>query len=110
MVWEAKYQFLFVEFYKLVDGKMVGNPSPLTPESEITSFELQDTLPESERMKSPYEYGLDSPYSDPECGLSNYVQDIALRLEKYGKDVLRGDFSILPTVAKLIMARAFPSI
>lgn len=108
LLYEVYCAFVFVFIYKLVNGEMVDNPRPLGLDSPITCFDFNDALPIEKRMKPAYEYGSQSNYYDEEEGLSNYSKDFALRLREYGKDVLNGDFSVLPEMEKIIKQRAFP--
>ena len=110
LLYEVSCAFIYIFIYKLVNGELVDNPQSLEPDSEITCFDFNDALPESEKMKPAYEYGSDSHYYDEQNGLSNYTLDFAFRLEEYGEEVLSGDFSILPEMEKTIKKRAFSNI
>lgn len=96
---------VYVIIYKLVNSKMVENPRPLKPDTPITCFDFNYLLAEKDRMKPPYEYGEDSIYYDEEFGLFNYVKEFADRLRIYGKDVLLGDFSMLPKIEEIIKSK-----
>lgn len=106
LVYEVPSAFLFVFIYKLIGGEMVENPTPLLANSKITKFDFNDALPDSAKMKPAYEYGSESLYFDDEVGLSNYLREFATRLQQYGKDALKGDFSILPKIDKIIKKRS----
>lgn len=107
LLYEFSCAFIYVFICKLVDGRIIDNPRPMSIDSEINCFDFNDALPEDQKMKPAYEYGLDSPFYDESNGLSNYSKEFALRLSEYGQNVLRGDFSILPKMEKIIKARAF---
>ncbi len=106
LLYEANSAFIYVFIYKLVKGEMIDNPVILEPDSEITCFDFNDALPENEKMKPAYEYGPASLYYDDQNGLSNYIQDYALRLKEHGSALLKGDFSIISKVEKIIKKRA----
>lgn len=106
LLYEFSSAFIFVFIYRLVNGKMVDNPRPVTEDSIIYCFDFNDALPESEKMKPAYEYDVSSDYFDDVNGISNYTRDFASRLETYGDDVLSGDFSILSKMERIIKERA----
>jgi hypothetical protein len=106
LVYDLPNAFVFVFIYRLVSGKSVDNALPITDDSEITCFDFNDLLDECRKMKPAYEYGEDSVYYDEEDGLRYYVTEFATRLRECGQDVLRGDFSRLPQIEKVIKRRA----
>ncbi len=106
LVYEFSGAFIYVFIYKLINGKLIDNPRTFALDTEITCFDFNDALPDSEKMKPAYEYGSKSHYYDEQNGLSYYVHEFALRLKKYGGAVLSGDFSILPEMGKVIKERA----
>jgi len=106
LLYEFTSAFVFVFVYELVNGKLVDNPDTIYNTSKIHCFDFNDSLPESEKMKPAYQYDASSNYFHEENGMSNYTKEFAIRLEKYGKDLLRGNFEILPRIEVIIKARA----
>jgi L-lactate dehydrogenase complex protein LldF len=79
---------------------------PISNDSTISCFDFNDYLEPSQKMKSAYDYGEDSPYYDPQNGLRNFTKQFADRLRSHGDRILRGDLSILPEMEKIIKRRA----
>jgi hypothetical protein len=57
-------------------------------------------------MKPAYEYGDESAYYDEENGLRNYAGEFATRLKTFGRQLLSGDFTVLPRIEQIIKERA----
>jgi hypothetical protein len=107
VLYECREGMIFIFIYKLIDGKIRENPSPITHDSMITCFDFNEVVPEADRMKPSYTYSEDSKYFDERDGLRNFAADFALRLRKYGEDLLTGDFAVLPDAEKTIKNRAY---
>ncbi len=104
--YEIMAALVYVMIYKLADGQMLETDSRITDDSIITCFDFAYVLPAKERVKPAYKYGENSKYYDEQNGLRNYVAEYAARLRKYGKDLLSGNFAVLPKVEKMIKRRA----
>lgn len=105
VIYEVRAAFVFVFICQLDDGRWVDNPQPLESDSRITCFDFNDALPENEKMKPAYEYGADSIYYDEKLGLVAFMKAFARRLERHGNAVLKGDFSLLSVIEKIIKER-----
>ena len=90
--YDAASSFVFVFIYRLVDGHLRENSFPITDESKITCIDFNDVLPPNQKMKPAYEYGEGSIFYDEQHGLRSFVNEFAVRLEKFGGPLLRGDF------------------
>ena len=104
--YEAPSAFVFVFVCRLIDGEIRENRLPISSDSEINCFDFNDYLEPTQRMKSAYDYGENSPYYHPKNGLRNFTRGFAARLRSHGDRLLRGDLSILPEMANVIRRRA----
>jgi hypothetical protein len=109
ITYEYRESYLFIMLYRLVDGKIVENPRNINEETTLFGYALDDIIKlhnPSALIGSTYKYSNDSKCHDKENGMSYYISDYARNLEKYAKDVLTGDFTIFPSLDKLVKERA----
>ena len=106
LVYEYPSAFVFVFIYRLVQGEMIENESPVDETSQIHYIDFNDVLQQTEKMRPAYDYPESSEYFHPTEGLRNYVREFARRLHQYGKELLAGDFRQFAAVEKIIRRRA----
>jgi len=100
---EWREQYIYVELYRLVDGKMKENPIMIREDSDLTVFNLDDLL----AIRAPK---LECRSNSPGRPLSNtdieqILTDRALALHKYGRDVLQGDFRVFRQLERVVKSR-----
>jgi hypothetical protein len=109
ITYEFREAYVFIALHKLQNGKFIDNPRPITAESVLTGFSLDDILflkSPSAIVKPAYAYGADSEFYDKERGLTLYVSRFAENLKKYASDVLVGDFKIFEALEPIVKKRA----
>lgn len=109
IVYEFREAYIFIMLHKLQNGKFIDNPRPITAESVITGFSLDDILSiraPGAIVKPAYEYGSDSEFYDKERGLTTYVARFARNLKEHASDVLMGDFKIFDALEPIVKKRA----
>jgi hypothetical protein len=100
---EWREQYVYVEVYRLVDGKMEENPIVIHPESELTAFNLEDLV-------AVRAQGLQLISQSPGTPLTRHdiekiLNDRAVALRKYGRDVLQGDFRVFRKLERIVKSR-----
>jgi hypothetical protein len=109
IVYEFREAYIFVTLHKLAGGKVAVDPSPIGPESLLTSYSLDDVLlvraPEA-LVKPVYAYGAESEYYNGTTGLALYVSRFAKNLREFASDVLSGDFSVFSVLEPIVKKRA----
>jgi hypothetical protein len=100
---EWREQYIYVEVYRLVDGKMEENPIVIRPESDLTVFNLEDLI----AIRAP-ELQLSS--QSPGRPLTSHdiekiLTDRALALRNYGRNVLQGDFRVFRKLDRIVKSR-----
>lgn len=100
---EWREQYIYVEVYRLVDGKMEDNPIVIRPESDLTVFNLDDLI----AIRAP---GLQLNSQSPGKPLTSHdidkiLTDRALALRDYGRDVLQGDFRVFRKLDRIVKSR-----
>jgi hypothetical protein len=100
---EWREQYIYVELYRLVKGKIKENPIMIRPESNLRVFNLEDLL----AIRAPELAFSSNPPSKP---LSNndvekILTDRALALHKYARDISRGDFSVFRELDGIVKRR-----
>ncbi|MDY0091677.1 MAG: hypothetical protein RBT80_03160 [Candidatus Vecturithrix sp.] len=95
--------------YRLINGKLVENPSPITENSVLNAFCLDDIVtirnPDA-TMKPAYCYGIESEFYNKEQGMTLYVSKFADNLKIYTADVLTGNFEIFTELDQIVKKRA----
>jgi Uncharacterized protein conserved in bacteria (DUF2188). len=111
---EWREQYIYVELFRLIDGKIKENPIIIRPESKLNEFNLEDLL----AIRAPH-YKLSPNYFDKPYKLSpNYfnkslslesVQYVLIHyatvLREFAKDVLQGDFSVFSELELVVKRR-----
>lgn len=96
VTYENKEQYIKIDLYKLIDGKIVKNlMHELRSGEPINGFSLEyiiKTKMPKDQILPVHEYGDDSEFYKGN-GFSKYVDLFVVNLKKYATDILKGDFS-----------------
>lgn len=100
---EWREQYVYVEVYRLVNGKMEENPLVIRPETDLTVFSLEDLV----AVKAPGLHLISQSPGDPLTSndIEKILNDRALALRDYGRDVLQGDFQIFRRLDGIVKSR-----
>lgn len=104
---EWKEWDIFVELYRLTNGKITEDPIVIEQNSKLNSFYL-DTLLEirAPKLKIIEYYNYKKKTSLDDSDVKDLIKKYASALSKYGKDILQGDFSIFKQLEKIVKKRA----
>lgn len=109
ITYEFREAYIFIMLYRLINGKLVKNPSPITENSVLNAFCLDDIVsirnPDA-TMKPAYYYGIESEFYNKEQGMTLYVSKFADNLKIYAADVLTGNFEIFTKLDQIVKKRA----
>ncbi len=108
LVFEYRESYLFIMLYQLVNGVFIDNPVIVRQDTISHGHGLGDVIllrNPSALIHPTYKYPKESNYSDPLNGMSYYINDFAINLNKYASDILKGDFTIFPELDKLVKKR-----
>jgi hypothetical protein len=103
-VWlEWREQRIYVELFRLVDGRIKQNPIVIGPKSDLNQFNLEDLLAIREpgltlRSRAPGE-----PLTVRSVQL--FLTQYAAALRQRGSDILRGDFTIFRQLETIVKGR-----
>lgn len=100
---EWREQYIYVELIRLIDGRVRENPIIITPDSELTVFNLEDLL----TIRAP-KHKLSNRYVRQPLSVQQVeyiVTDYAFVLREYAADVLRGDFGVFTEMETLVKSR-----
>lgn len=100
---EWREQYVYVEIYRLVDGKMEENPIVIRPESDLTVFNLEDLI----ATRAPELHLISQASGKPLTShdIEKILTDRALALRDYGQEVLQGDFRVFRKLGRIVKAR-----
>lgn len=108
ITYEFQAAYIFIMIYRLINGEFCENPRNINENTVLNGYGLDDIIsvqnPEA-LIKPAYEYGESSEYYDKEKGLMLYISAFAKNLKLFGKEVLRGDFSIFSDTDKIVKDR-----
>src|SRR5713226_8350677 len=100
---EWREQYVYVELFRLVNGKIKENPVIIGRESDLTSFNLEDLIAlKAPQMKLSPEY-FNRPLTVQ--SLEHVLTRYARALRDCGRDVLKGDFSVFAELEGVVKAR-----
>ncbi len=102
---EARDGFVFVLIGRLVEGKLVNNPQPITSPSDVNIFNFNDYLTGDLKIRQAYDHEQNTRYCDEDNGLQFLVEDFAAKLREHGSHILSGDLSMLNAMGEIIMRR-----
>jgi len=100
---EWREQYIYVELFRLIDGKIKENPIIVRPESKLYEFNLEDLL----ASRAPH-YKLSPNYFNKPLNIESvqYVlTHYANALREFAKDVLQGDFSVFSELESIVKSR-----
>lgn len=103
VAYDWKVSYLFVQFYKLIEGKIVDNPIIINENSKLTSFYLDDLLLVKEdnfifKQLPAKEFLTDQ-------AIIRRIQITACFVKEYATDILLGDFTVLSNIETLVKSR-----
>lgn len=107
IVYEFRENYIFIYLHKLIDEKIEKIPRLINDYTKLSGFSLDDIVNlknPTDLMKPGYAYGEKSKY-DGEKGWELYISKFADNLKRYGKDILKGDFSIFPKLDTIVKER-----
>jgi hypothetical protein len=108
IVYEFRESYIFITLCSLLNGKLCENPKNINDNSKLICFSLDDiiNLTDSQALIKPtYKYPDDSYIFTKKNGFSLYVKKFSENLRKYGKDILKGNFSVFPILDKIVKKR-----
>jgi hypothetical protein len=100
--WEFRDNLIYVNLYRLVDGKLLKDPITISKDTVVNSFDLDILLLLREPTAMPKTNSIPRNLDDVEKIVDRY----SLLLSKYASDVLRGDFTVLKDIEVLIKEKA----
>ncbi len=106
IAYERQQSHVFITFHKLLNGKIRNNKLPVSEKSTIYSYDFDDLLPVSIRMKPSYEYPSNSIFFGEQNGFRLFVREFASRLKSYGHSALSGDQACFNIASIKIKLRA----
>lgn len=100
---EWREQYIYVELYRLIEGRIKNNPIIIRPETELTAFNLEDLLEtRAPELKLPPDYfGRPLTIGIIENALARY----AFSVKKYAADILQGDFGAFDKLESIVKGR-----
>jgi hypothetical protein len=100
---EWREQYIYVELFRLINGKIRENPIIIQPDSSLTAYNLEDLLairaPEQKLNQEYFHKPLN--IKSVECVLTHYAH----ALQEFGEDVLLGDLAIFTELEAVVKAR-----
>ena len=109
ITYEYREAYIFITLYKLLNGVLIENPGVINEDTLLYGFDLDDIINISnptDLIKPTYEYSNNSVYHNKNNGFKLYISDFAKNLEKYGNDVLSGNFEIFKEIEIIVKKRA----
>lgn len=100
---EWREQYIYVEMYRLIKGKIKNNPIMIHPESELTVFNLEDLLEiRAPSLKlSPERF--DKPLTSKK--LEKILTHYASALKQCATDILQGIFGVFDELERIVKSR-----
>ncbi len=95
--WERNENWIYVELYRLVNGKLVIDPIIISDQTELNGYHLDNLLSIRSPEFSPQRF----PVDDQDFILKIYSN----MLRQYAADVLNGDFRIFDELEKIVKRR-----
>lgn len=105
---EWKEQYVYVELFRLINGKIKENPIVIRPDSELTMHNLEDLI----ALRAP-KVTLGTEYFGKPItveSLEYILSQHARALKELGRDVLRGDFTVFSELESIVKARISPVV
>ena len=105
---EWKEQYVYVELFRLINGRIKENPIVIKPKTELTVHNLEDLIEvrAPKMMLGPEYFGKPITVESLEHVLSHY----ASALKELGGDVLQGDFTVFHALESIVKARISPAV
>lgn len=93
---------LVIDCYKLKDGELPKRPIFFNPNDEFLVFDLNTLL----ILKTGEKIDQDQKLMYDEHYMKNKIKESAMMLKIHAKDILSGDFSLLPKIKERVIRRA----
>lgn len=97
--WEQNENWIYVELYSLVSGKLVIDPIIISDLTKLNGYYLDDLLSVRNPGFSPVRFLVDDK------DIVNVLTNYSAMLHQYAADVLNGDFTIFGDLEKIIKGR-----
>ena len=105
---EWKEQYVYVELFRLINGKIQENPIIIQPNSELTVHNLEDLIGiRAPGMMLGPEYFSKRLTVD---SLDHVLTYYSRALRELGGDVLQGDFAVFCELESIVKARISPAV
>lgn len=105
---EWNEQYVYVELFRLIDGRIKENPIIIRPDSELTVHNLEDLIGirAPKMMLGPEYFG--EPITVESLG--HILNHYAGALKELGGDVLQGNFTVFRDLESIVKARISRSV
>lgn len=105
---EWKEQYVYVELFRLINGKIKENPIVIRPDSEHAVHNLEDLIAiRAPKMTLGAEYfGKPITVESLEYILSHHAR----ALKELGRDALQGDFTVFSELESIVKGRISPAV
>jgi hypothetical protein len=97
--WERSENWIYIELYRLVNGKLVTDPTNISSKTEINGYYLDDLLSIRHPSFSPARFPVDDK------DIVEVITNYAAMLHQQAADVLNGDFTIFYELEKIVKNR-----
>lgn len=105
---EWKEQYVYVELFRLINGRIKQNPIIIRSDSELTMHNLDDFIGiRNPEMTRGSEY-VSKPITVD--SLNHVLTYYSCALRESGGNVLRGDFAVFRELESIVKARIFPTV
>ena len=97
--WERNENWIYIELYRLVTGKLTTDPINISAQTEINGYYLDDLL----SIRHPGFLPIKSPIDDRD--IEDVLTDYSVMLRQHADDVLNGNFAIFGELEKVVKSR-----
>ena len=105
---EWNEQYVYVELFRLINGKIQENPIVIQANSELTVHNLEDLIGirAPKMMLGPDYFGKPITVASLDHVLSHYAR----ALKELGGDLLQGDFTVFRELEAIVKGRISPAV
>jgi len=105
---EWNEQYVYVELFRLINGKIQENPIVIQPNSELTVHNLEDLIGIRASGMMPGREHINKPITVDT--LDQVLTHYSRALKEVGGDVLAGDFTVFRELESIVKARISPAV
>lgn len=105
---EWKEQYIYVELFRLIGGRIKKNPIVIQPDSELTVHNLEDLIGIRAPSMMPGREHISKPITVDT--LDQVLTHYSRALKEVGGDVLAGDFTVFRELESIVKARISPAV